>query len=81
LQILTDVLARPVKASAERETSSRGAALLALEQLGAFDGKGLEAAHYEFDHTYQPNPTHHQRYLEAMERQRTLYKLLIKPRT
>lgn len=36
MQILADVLNRPVVASAEGETTSRGAALLALEQLGAF---------------------------------------------
>src|SRR5207244_3184242 len=36
MQILADVLNRPVVSSAEGETTSRGAALLALEQLGAF---------------------------------------------
>jgi gluconokinase len=36
MQILADVLNRPVTASAEGETTSRGAALLALEQLGVF---------------------------------------------
>ncbi len=36
MQILADVLNRPVTASDEGETTSRGAALLALEQLGVF---------------------------------------------
>lgn len=36
MQILADVLNRPVTASAEGETTSRGAAMLALEQLGVF---------------------------------------------
>lgn len=78
-QILTDVLNRPVRASAERETSSRGVALLVLEQLGAFGDNGLEAAHYDFDHLYEPDPARHRRYIAAMERQRQLYQLIIKP--
>lgn len=80
VQILTDVLNRPVKASGERETSSRGVALLVLEQLGAFGGQGLEVADYQFDHTYQPDPARHHRYTAAMQRQRELYRLLVKPR-
>ncbi len=79
LQIMADVLNRPVKASGENETSSRGAALLVLEQMGAFGDKGLEAAHYEFDTSYQPDPARHERYAAAIERQRELYNLLVKP--
>lgn len=78
-QILTDVLNRPVRASAERETSSRGVALLVLEQLGAFGDNGLEAAAYDFEHLYQPDPERHHRYTAAMERQRELYQSIIKP--
>src|SRR5205807_5529869 len=37
LQIMADVLGRPVLASAEPEASSRGASLLALETLGLLD--------------------------------------------
>jgi gluconokinase len=93
MQILADVLNRPVVASAEGETTSRGTALLALEQLGAFGthnamnfekqvnstsgGTGLESAFYAFGQTYQPNQARHSRYLEAMQRQQELYRKLI----
>jgi gluconokinase len=92
MQILADVLNRPVVASAEGETTSRGTALLALEQLGAFGthnamnfekqvnssgGTGLERAFYAFGQTYQPNQARHSRYLAAMQRQQELYRKLI----
>lgn len=107
MQILADVLNRPVTASAEGETTSRGAALLALEQIGAFgpvtspahgaisavkineDDKiasypvanaegGLALAPFSFGQTYQPDQSRHVRYQEAMERQKALYKVLVK---
>ncbi|HEX2912123.1 MAG TPA: gluconokinase [Chloroflexia bacterium] len=119
MQILADVLNRPVIASAEGETTSRGAALLALEQLGAFgDLKGrseagqgsaggannatlvirndselpagempasaenaragtLDKAEFSFDRTYQPDAQRHSVYVQAMERQKKLYDVLI----
>ncbi len=82
MQILADVLNRPVTASGEGETTSRGAALLALEQLEVFgmgkDSGSLAQAPFSFGPTYQPNPKYHARYLEGMERQKQLYDLLIK---
>ncbi len=102
MQILADVLNRPVTASDEGETTSRGAALLALEQLGVFGpGHGvknadttseknpvvadtsvetgsLDHAQFSFGRTFQPNPARHQRYTEAMERQKELYNVLVK---
>jgi gluconokinase len=75
LQIIANVIGRPVVASAEPEATSRGVALLALRSLGiindlaelpATDGK-----------TYEPNPQHHQHYQAAIERQQKLYKLII----
>ncbi len=81
LQIIADVLNRPVIASGEQEASSRGAALLALEQLQAFGkNRGLESAEYDFGQTYQPNAANHTRYQEAMAEQRTLYEVLVKGR-
>lgn len=93
MQILADVLNRPVTASAEGETTSRGAALLALEQLGVFGpynadktkeqgetasgGTGLERASSDFGQTFNPNPARHSRYEEAMERQQALYRKLV----
>ena len=90
MQILADVINRPVVASAEGETTSRGVALLALEQLGAFgplnaekDGTaahtraGLELAPFEFGQTFYPDLAHHQSYKVAMERQQELYCKLV----
>lgn len=89
MQILADVLNQPVIASAEGETTSRGAALLGLEQLGypvdpalasnsGRPPKGdLSQASFSFGATYQPDPTRHARYKAALERQKNLYAKLI----
>jgi gluconokinase len=88
MQILADVLNRPVVASGEGETTSRGTALLALEQLGAFNAvhsenrsdskaEGLELAPFDFGETFYPDPARHNRYLAAMERQQALYQKLL----
>jgi gluconokinase len=80
MQILADVLNQPVTASAEGETTSRGAALLALEQLGVFSSKssaGLEQASFDFGQTFYPNPARHSLYQAAMERQQNLYQKLV----
>ncbi len=90
MQILADVLNRPVVASAEGETTSRGAALLALEQLGVFGpvnadktatpalgGAGIERASFDFGQTFYPNAARHTRYAAAMQRQQELYKKLV----
>lgn len=85
MQILADVLNRPVIASAEGETTSRGAALLALEQLGCFKGEAkdsmvkgdLRRANFSFGATYQPDATRHARYRVAAERQKELYAKII----
>lgn len=92
MQIVADVLNRPVVASDEGETTSRGAALLALEQLGVFGpndatknkvaavsttNNGLEQAHFDFGQTFYPDPARHQIYQAAMKRQQELYKKLV----
>jgi gluconokinase len=75
MQILCDVLGRPVIASAEAEATSRGAALLALEALGVIqDASHLPAA---LGRTFYPRLERHRRYQEAMERQQWLYGLLV----
>ncbi len=75
MQILSDVLGRPVIASAEAEATSRGAALLALEALGVIKDVGdLPTA---LGKTFYPRPERHRRYQEAIERQRRLYELLV----
>ncbi len=77
LQIVADVLGRPVLASTEAEASSRGAALLALEALGHLPG-GIEALPPPTGRSYEPVPAHTERYRAAAERQERLYDLLIR---
>ncbi len=76
MQIVADVLGRPVLGSAEPEASSRGASLLAMETLGLLDG-GIESLRPEVRSSYEPVPEHVERYQAAAERQRHLYDLLV----
>jgi gluconokinase len=71
MQIIADTLGRAVIASEEREATSRGVALLALESLGLIDSLDeLPAA----DGTeYAPNMADHTIYQAAIQRQRQLY--------
>ena len=72
MQIMADVLGRPVLASAEPEASSRGAALLALEALDLL-GHPLEHEMPRVSRRFEPVPAHTERYRAAAERQRRLY--------
>jgi gluconokinase len=72
LQIMADVLGRPLVASAEKEATSRGAAILALEALGL--AKDLPAA---LGQIYEPNEAHHTLYQEALQHQVDLYNKLV----
>ncbi|MCD6290875.1 MAG: gluconokinase [Anaerolineae bacterium] len=74
-QILSDVLGRPVIASAETEATSRGAALLALKALGLI--QSLDDAPPALGETFTPRPERHQRYQAAIERQQALYTKLV----
>jgi gluconokinase len=76
MQILADVLGRPVLASAEPQASSRGAALLALETLGLLDAP-LEDLRPDVARRFEPVPEHTRRYAAAAERQRHLYDALV----
>jgi gluconokinase len=70
-QIISDVIGREIIASGESEASSRGAALLALEHLGAVESlERVEAARVR---TYSPDPKRHARYNEARRRHERLY--------
>jgi gluconokinase len=75
LQIFADALGRPVIALAEKEATSRGAALLALEALGVIDS--VAALPPTFGKTYQPNAEHHHTYQAAMAAQQEYYARLI----
>ena len=76
LQIMTDVLNRPVAVSEVQEASGRGAALLALESLGVLPD--LEKAPAFIGTIHSPDESRHERYREAMERQKKLYDKLVK---
>jgi gluconokinase len=78
LQIMADVLGRPVTASAEPQASSRGVALLAFESLGLLP-RPIEAVVPAARAVYQPVPAHTERYRAAAARQRALYAQLIQP--
>ncbi|MFQ5777144.1 MAG: gluconokinase [Terriglobia bacterium] len=77
VQILTDVLGCPVILSGVSESASRGAALLALEALGAIKGPGEVPV--PAGKSYLPDARRHQRYREAAERQRVLLARLFDP--
>ena len=76
LHIMTDVLNQPVAVSEVQEASGRGAALLALEALGVLPD--LEKAPDFIGTIHYPDKERHERYREAMERQKKLYDKLVK---
>jgi gluconokinase len=76
MQMLADVLNRPLLASNEREATSRGAALLALEALGA--QPSLAALPLSTGRAYQPDAARHAQYAEGLRRQQELYAALVK---
>jgi gluconokinase len=75
LQIIANTLGHAILASDEPEATSRGAALLALESLGAIPS--VEALPARTSTIYEPDPAKHEIYRAAIERQRALYKQLI----
>lgn len=66
LQIIADVLGREIVRSAEDEGSSRGAALLALEVLGALRVEEMPVPRAS---VVRPDPSRHERYQAARARQ------------
>jgi gluconokinase len=76
MQMVADVLGRPVSASAEAEASSRGAALLALETLGFLE-RPLDSLQPAVRRHFEPVAAHTERYRAAGERQRHLYDALV----
>lgn len=76
MQMMADVMGRSITASPVVEASSRGAAVLALEQLG--HPKPLANPHLVEGEEFRPVPAHHEVYQKAMERQADLYRKLIK---
>lgn len=75
LQMMTDVLGEPITVSAVPEASSRGAALLVLETLGAL--KELGDVPVPLGQEYRPIEAHEEIYRTAMARQQRLYRLFV----
>lgn len=74
LQILTDVLGRPLIYGGSPEASIRGAALLALETVGKIGN--IEEVAVTVDEMFEPDLTRHLRYQEALNRQEHFYQRL-----
>ncbi len=72
-RMMADALDRPVVACLENETSSRGAALCALERLGHLR---LEDAPVKLGETFAPDPAHRDAYARLLAEQQRLYGLL-----
>jgi gluconokinase len=74
LQIMADVLGRPLSLRGTAEASSRGAALLALEAVGKIGT--LEEDSVLVEQVFEPDMTRHARYQEGLARQEELYERL-----
>lgn len=74
VQMLADVLGRPVTESGEEQASSKGAAMVALRGLGYLaDYSGVEAL---FGETFRPDMARHDVYRLARARQEALYRMV-----
>lgn len=73
MQIIADVLNRPIDLADETETTSRGVAILTLAALGVDAGAIPPPV---IERGFVPNPERHARYRAAIERQQRLYHLL-----
>ena len=69
-RMLADALGQPIHCSAESEATGRGAALLAMEALGAVTDTA--AVRSEIAEVVTPDPARHARYQAALERHRML---------
>jgi gluconokinase len=71
VQIMADVLGRPLLLGGPAEASSRGAALLALEAVGKI--ASIEEEQFAIDQVFEPDMSRHARYQEGLARQEDLY--------
>jgi gluconokinase len=74
MQIMADAIGKPVAESKAKEASSRGAAMLAAEHIGALDSDKMKA---EVGRTYAVDRTAQAAYEVAAARQAEMYRLLI----
>jgi gluconokinase len=75
IQILADVLGRPIALGEVAEASIRGAALLALEAVGKI--AAIEEVSGSSAEAFEPNMARHARYREGLVRQEELYARLV----
>lgn len=75
MQMMADVMGRPVVASAEPEATSRGTALLALLALGIVSS--LEHIPARDGDVYEPDQKRHEIYQAGIMRQQVLYQRLL----
>lgn len=75
LQIVADALGRPLTLSAAPEASARGAALLALEAIGAL--ASIDQAPDFLGATAEPDMQRHAVYQRAIARQQALYERIV----
>ncbi len=71
LQIIADVLGRPLMFGGTAEASIRGAALLALEAVGKI--ATIEEDSVAVEQVFEPDMTRHARYQQGLARQEALY--------
>ncbi len=79
MQIAADALGVPLRVSDEDEATSRGSALIALEQLGAIPS--WDALPVSVRDTVHPDMAAHAVYARGIARQEQYYTLLVPPRT
>ena len=75
LQIIADVLGRPLMFGGTAEASIRGAALLALEAVGKI--ATIDEDSVAVEQVFEPDMTRHARYQEGLVRQEQLYNVLL----
>jgi len=74
LQVIADVLGRPLMFGGTAEASIRGAALLALEAVGKI--ATIEEDSVAVEQVFEPDMTRHARYQQGLARQEELYERL-----
>ena len=75
LQTMADVLQGEVHVPSEEQATSRGAAILALNAIGAWEG--LDDVMPEIASIYQPRDEYRSQHRAAIERQAELYRAVI----
>jgi gluconokinase len=75
LQIIADVLGRPIGLCGLPEASTRGAALLGLEAVGKIGS--IEDVSIPVDALFKPDMTRHELYQKGLQRQQETYERLL----